>query len=504
MARVVVIGAGMGGLAVAARLATLGHRVTICERADRVGGKVATVRRDGFAFDVGPSLLTLPAVYRDLFLKTGNALEESVELVGVDPAFRYRFHALDGHDPVWVDLPNVSRARTRRVLDEALGSGAGDDWDGLLERAHAVWQLTRESFLEQPLSGVRDLARLARGTTGLPGAVRTIAPWLTLRELGRRQLRDPRLRLMLDRYATYTGSDPREAPAALSVVPYVEATFGAWHVRGGLGRLAEAVHQRALDRGVDVRTTSEVCQVALDAGRARGVELADGTRLDADLVVSDADAAHLYADLLPGRDAAAIRRRLRRQAASLSGFELLLALRGRTPELAHHTVLFPQDYDAEFDGVFGRSAAPVPDPAVYLCAPDDESMHPADGQAVTVLVNAPRHGLGPGTVDWDAPGVAEGYADRVLEVMAARGVDIRDRVLWRQVRTPADLERDTRAPGGAIYGTASNGARAAFARPANRSPVPGLYLVGGSSHPGGGLPLVGLSAAIVANLIGPA
>jgi phytoene dehydrogenase-like protein len=183
-------------------------------------------------------------------------------------------------------------------------------------------------------------------------------------------------------------------------------------------------------------------------------------------------------------------------------------------------VLFPHDYDAEFDAVFGPEPTPVPDPAVYICAPDDPAMRPDDGhESWFVLVNAPRHqpagttegapGAG-GTargaavgVDWDASGVATAYADHVLAVMARRGVDVRDRVVWRELRTPADLERQARAPGGSIYGTSSNGLRSAFLRPANRSPVPGLFLVGGSAHPGGGLPLVALSAAIVATAIGP-
>jgi phytoene dehydrogenase-like protein len=183
---------------------------------------------------------------------------------------------------------------------------------------------------------------------------------------------------------------------------------------------------------------------------------------------------------------------------------MLLAQRGRTDGIGHHTVLFPHDYDAEFDAVFGRDARPVPDPAVYVCSPDDPAMRPDGGEAWSVLVNAPRHGHGPGLVDWDQPGLAESYAERVLGVMAERGLDVRDRLLWRELRTPADLERATRSPGGSIYGTSSNGARAAFLRPANRSPVPGLFLVGGSAHPGGGLPLVGLSAAIVAGMVGPA
>ncbi len=501
MARVVVIGAGMGGLSVAARLATIGHQVVVCEQAPTWGGKLGSFARDGFAFDTGPSLLTLPAVYRDLFVKTGNPLEDSVELLPVDPVARYRFPAVPGHDVTWLDVPNASRARLRRALDETLGSGAGADWDRFLDHAHQVWQVTRGPFLESPLAGGRDLLRLARR----PSDVRTVAPWQTLRQLGRQHLHDPRLRMLLDRYATYTGSDPRRAPAALAVVPYVEQTFGAWYVAGGLRVLGAAVHERALLRGVMVRTAAAVAAVTLDAGRVSGVRLQDGEVVPADVVVSDADARHLYDDLLPREVAGAARRRLRRATPSLSGFVLLLALRGRTPDLAHHTVLFPDDYDAEFDAVFGRDARPVDDPTVYVSAPDDPALRPDDDhESWFVLVNAPRHGTGPGAVDWTRDGLAASYADRVLDVMARRGLDVRSRVLWREVRTPADLERDTWSPGGAIYGTSSNGARAAFLRPSNASPVPGLFLVGGSAHPGGGLPLVGLSAAIVAGLVGPA
>jgi phytoene desaturase len=499
VARVVVIGAGMGGLSAAARLATFGHTVTVCEQAATIGGKVGLRARDGFTFDTGPSLLTLPAVYRDLFLKTGAPLEQSVELVEVDPAFRYRFP-----DGVTVDLPNASRAGVCRALDDALGGGAGDQWDNLLTRAEQIWQVTRGPFLESPLEGGRELLRLARRVSDM----RTIAPWQSLRRFGARYLRDPRLRMLLDRYATYTGSDPRLAPAALAVVPYIEAAFGAWHVRGGLRQLALAVHDRALERGAMVRTGCDVAEIVVEGGRVAGVRLTSGEPVAADVVVANADADTVYGTLLRGPATAVARARLDRATPSLAGFVLLLALRGRSPDLAHHTVLFPQDYDAEFDAVFGRRATPVADPTVYVSAPDDAAMRPDDDhEAWFVLVNGPRHsttGSRPGAIDWTMPGLAEAYADQVLAVMAERGMDVRDRILWHEFRTPADLALATRAPGGAIYGTSSNGARAAFLRPANRGPVPGLFLVGGSAHPGGGLPLVGLSAAIVAGLIGPA
>jgi phytoene dehydrogenase-like protein len=307
----------------------------------------------------------------------------------------------------------------------------------------------------------------------------------------------------------------------------VEQAHGSWYVEGGLVRIAEAVRDRAVERGAVVRTSSEVSQVLVEQGRATGVRLVSGEQLPADVVVANADAAALYGvrtppgqhPLLPGAAAARTRGARAGLAAttpSLSGVVLLLALRGRTPDLAHHTVLFPDlaggGYDDEFDAVFGsgrRRGRPsaVPDPAVYVSAPDDPALRPHDdAEAWFVLVNAPRHAPHDprAGIDWRAPGLADAYADHVLDVMARRGLDVRERVLHREVRTPADLEAATGSTGGSIYGSSSNGARAAFMRPANRSPVPGLLLVGGSSHPGGGIPLVLASAAITAGLVGAA
>ena len=491
MSRVVVIGAGVGGLAAAARLSALGHDVTVCEAQEQVGGKLGLYERDGFRFDTGPSLVTMPRVFFDLFSDTGG-WPEDLDLTPLEPTARYRFA-----DGTTFDSTGQLDDFCDR-LDAALGPGNGDDWRRFTTHAAKVWAATRVPFLESPLDGARTMARLAARQ---PRDIAAIAPGRTLRSLGRRYLRDPRLRMYLDRYATYTGSDPRRAPAALCVVPYVEQAFGGWYVPGGLRRLGEAVHQRAVERGARFLFGARVTGVSTSAGRVDGVQLEDGRRLEADVVVANADAATVYGSMVHAPSAA---RRLARATPSLSGFVLLLAVRGRTPGLAHHNVLFPANYDAEFDDVFGAQAQPVRDPTLYVSAPDDPSVRPDGCEAWFVLVNAPRHGVGRGAVDWREPGLATSYGDHLLDLLADRGLPVRERVLWSEPITPADLEERTGALGGAIYGTSSNGAAAAFLRPANRSPVPGLFLVGGSSHPGGGLPLVTLSARIVADLIGPA
>lgn len=492
MSEIVVVGAGLGGLAAAARLAAAGHRVRVFEAADAVGGKLARYDRHTaagtFRFDTGPSLLTLPQVFDDLFDATGGPA--GLAPVPLDPIVRHVFA-----DGTTVDSCADPRRFAARIA-AALGPPAAADWAGLWRRAERVWRASWERVLRADLSAPGDLVRLARGV----GDLTAIAPGRTLRGLGRAHLRDQRLRALLDRYATYTGADPRRAPAALVAIPYAELTFGGWYLPGGLATLADAVLSRCLDLGVVVSTGTAVAAVDAAGGRAHGVRLADGSRVRADAVVANVDALTVYRDLLPHPG------RLARLAdRSLAGFVLLLGVRGRSAGQAHHTVFFPADYDAEFDAVFGDPgrgvpARPVADPAIFVTVAADPAVHPPGHEAWFVLVNAPPHGSGWGAVDWRRPGLAEAYADHVLDVLAGRGLDVRDRLVFREIRTPADLATAAGAPGGAIYGTASHGV-GGLLRPGNHGPVRGLFLVGGSAHPGGGLPMVTLSAEIVARAL---
>ena len=479
MSRVVVIGAGVGGLAAAIRLAQAGHRVVVHERSSTAGGKLGRYARDGFHFDTGPSLLTLPEVFADLGL--------DLHPQPLDPVVRHVFP-----DGTTLDSSADHDAFVTTIAT-TMGAGAAADWRRFWHRAERIWTASWRSVLQRPVTA----ATLA-GLSWRLRDLHAIAPGRSLRDLGHTYLRDRRLRMLLDRYATYTGTDPRRAPAALAAIPYAELAFGGWYLPGGLGTLAGALVSRCTELGVELVLNSPVAAIEKDTA-VTGVRLASGDVVPADIVVANVDALAVYRDLLPTPSRLATL-----SDRSLAGFVLLLGVSGHTPELAHHTVFFPDDYDAEFDAIFGDPgrgvrARPPDDPAIFVTRAEDESVHPPGTEAWFVLVNVPPHGNGMNAVDWQRPGLAEAYRDRILARLAARGVDVRDRLLFAETRTPADLATATATPGGAIYGTAGG-----LLRPPNRGPADNLYLVGGSTHPGGGLPMVTLSARIVADQIGPA
>ncbi|MGW1178714.1 phytoene desaturase family protein [Kitasatospora sp. NPDC002543] len=505
MAQIVIIGAGMSGLAAASRLATLGHRVTVCEASGTYGGMVGRYEREGFAFDTGPGLLALPAVYRDLALKTGKEpLEQLVELAPVDPESRHLFP-----DGTAVTLPNASRGGVSQALDAAFGAGAGARWSAVMNHGRTVWEATRRPLLEEPLpaeGGAPSAAdRALLGTDPYPVPPRTglarlrrAQPW-SLRRVAAQELDGhPGLTALLFEPAVRYGFDPAEAPAGATVLPYMEQSFGVWYVRGGLRALADAVFRRCELRKVEFRFDTPVTRVVVEGGRATGVETADG-RIDADLVVSAMDTAALYRRGLaewPGMPVEDW------EPQGVPGrFSVLLALRGARPEgTAHRTVVHAADPAAEANALT-LSAPPCERPTVQVLRPDDPALRPDDDhESVVLTATVPAQGA----VDWTAPGVADRYADRLLAHVDAAGLGLRERVLWRVVRTPEDTRRETGALGGAVARPVLAGSAGAWLKAANESPVPGLYLVGGNAHPGGGLARVGMSACITAGLIGPA
>jgi phytoene desaturase len=408
----------------------------------------------------------------------------------VNPSFDYRFH--DGKN---VRFSNLSRKETLASIDQSLGSEDAAEWDRVMLRAEAMWDVSREPFIESELKSPLSLLKRPR----LLRDIKIIAPWKSLRAL---DIKSPYLSKIMDRYATYSGSDPRFAPAVLSTIAFVEEAFGAWHIKGGIGTLSEKITERCEKLGVEIQLNSKVQAINLSANQVTGVKI-NGVDHAFDRVVANADAQFVYNQLLaPTRTVKKVRRSLNKAEPSLAGFSLLLGLKpSDAPALAHHTILFPENYDPEFESIF-TTKTPVEKPTIYICAPRDPLMVKDPGhEAWFVLVNAPRHSKGSDGFDWSDENFAKRYANSIIDQIEVAGISIRDRLEVLEIRTPLDLQTSVNAPGGSIYGTSSNGATSAFLRAKNRSPIKNLYLVGGSAHPGGGLPLVGLSAEIVANAI---
>lgn len=430
MASVVVVGGGLGGQATAARLAKLGHRVTLLEASDRLGGALGTVERDGFTWDSGPSSTLLPAVLRDLFRKTGRPLEREVELVPLDPVREHRF--ADGSR---VRLPGGSRAAQLAAFDE-LGAGLGRVWVDHVAAYAEEWELLRRHYLERPYDP----------SLADPAATRLLRSRESLHQRVERRLPDPRLREVALHHVLAQGHDPRRVPAWVGLTAYLEQRFGAWTVPGGLAAVGTALAARLATRGVEVRTGCRVTGLLVRDERVHGVITPDG-ELAAEVVVTAVDPRRLWP-------------RARRTRATPTDPPSVthLGLRGTLDELAHEAVLHG-----------------TPDLLLH------RGGRAPDGHAALTVITRGR------PVD--------------VAALAEHGLDLHDRVVTRVDRTPAEL---LAASGGSPYGARWAGHGTVRRRLGPGTPVAGLYAAGAHATPGAGVPFVGLSAALVAQLVGPA
>jgi len=479
--RVAVIGAGIGGLVAALRLAHAGLDVTVLERASRPGGKMRSVSVDGLAVEAGPTVFTMRWVFDEIFSECGACLDDRVALA---PAAILARHAWgpEGHLDLFAD-PRASRDAIGRFA----GAREAEGYDRFRARAEAVYRTLEAPFIRGQRPSPVGLTRRA-GLTGL-GDLWRIQPFTTLWSALGEYFADPRLRQLFGRYATYCGASPYRAPATLMLVAHVESQ-GVWHVAGGLSALARAVADLAVARGARLRTDAPVARIVTDRSGVVGVDLADGERIPADAVICNADAAAL-ADGLFGAPAAKAAERVAPAERSLSAVTLCMNARAEGFPLLRHTVFFSGDYAAEFDAL-ARGRLPA-DPTVYVCAQDrgDGAPENSGPERLLCLVNAPAGGA-------FSPSEIAPCKTALHRRLKACGLSLTETPAT--VTTgPAEFGALFPGTGGALYGRASHGWMASFRRPGARTAIPGLYLAGGSVHPGPGVPMAAQSGRLAAD-----
>ncbi len=487
--KISVIGAGLGGLSTAAILAAQGHTVDLFEQNETPGGKMQEVSADGFRFDTGPSLLTMPFLLEQVFELCGKPVGNYVEWLPVEPVCRYQFP--DGAVFHNYQDPERNRSELMRIAPEDV-----EAWDRFLEYSADLYRRTAETFLFNPLQGVRDLQ-----IRDLPDFLR-IDAFTTVSKRVDDYFSSKRLRQLFKRFSTYNGSSPYQAPATLNVIPFVELRLGGYYVKGGMYNLARALVRLAEDCGVRVHTGVPVDMIVPDPGHRRKISglMINGTLYEADAVVANSDATDTYLNLLPENTLSRLKRaRIARIEPSCSGFVVLLGINRVYQQLEHHNIFFSEDYEEEFRTIF-ELREPPQDPTVYITntSVTDSVDAPPECSNLFLLVNAPYTAAGQLWHEW-----RETYTDHIIHTMEARGLEgLRDAIVYQRVITPPDFERLYGSNHGSIYGTSSNNRNAAFVRPRNKSPwFDNLYLCGGSTHPGGGIPLVLQSAMNVGSLI---
>jgi phytoene desaturase len=490
-----VIGGGLGGLAAACTLAARGHRVTLFERNPWLGGKAAVLSEKGFRFDMGPTILTVPKVLERIFAEAGRDMADHLDLIRLDPQWRCFFEGGETLDLV-ADVEDMAK----RIDAFAPGTSGGTGYRDFIALSKRLHEISERFFFWKSVDGFSDTLDLrANLNPSTLSDVMSLRMGSTVAGVIRRRVRDKRVAQMLDHFVQYVGSSPFGAPAVLCAIGHMQVGEGIWYPKGGTRAVAEALASLARSLGVEIAAGVGISRIALDRGRVIGVVTDKGEMMPLSAVVSNMDSVRTFRDLIGGRVGRAFGRG-RRIEPACSGVVLYLGLDRRYPHLAHHDFVFSRDAKEEFNWIYKRGE-PAPDPTCYLAAPSatDPSVAPNGGEALYVLVHTPY--LRPHH-DWGR--MFPEYRRVILDKLArdAGLEDLEKRIVFESHLTPADIQSRYNVLDGAIYGLASHGRIKGAFKPGNRSKlVDGLYLAGGSAHPGPGMPMVMMSGWIAADAL---
>jgi phytoene desaturase len=492
---IAIIGGGLGGLAAACTLAARGHRVALFEKNSWLGGKAAVHHDSGFRFDMGPTILLMPFVLRRIFSEAGVKLEEVLDLVRLDPQWRCFFD--DGGVLDLVEDPQRMAGNINRL---APGTAADRQYTQMLRQSQLMRNASDKYFFWKSIGSIRDTFDF-KGSLQL-SVLRDLMNMKLGRTLGatvRSIIHEPRIAQMVDHFTQYVGSAPALSPAVLMGIADMQISEGIWYPRGGTRAVPEALEKLARKLGVDIYTQCAVHHISTDGRRVRAVVTADGREIPVSAVISNSDVVLTHQELLPQEPARRFQNR-RRYEPACSGVVLYLGLKQRYDHLAHHDFVFSRDPEQEFQDIYQRGI-PAADPTCYLCAPaiSDPSVAPAGGEALYILVHTPY--LRPGQ-DWKKmlPEYRRVIFDKLARTAGLQ--DLESRIVTQRALTPEDIRDRYHVWNGAIYGLASHGRFNGAFKPANRSrDVAGLYLAGGSAHPGPGMPMALMSGWIAADAL---
>ena len=485
--KVVIMGGGLSGLSASIRLASEGFSVTILEKNNRLGGKLQRITQDGYSFDHGPSTITMLDAFHSVFHSAGVRMEDYLTFYPVDPLTRNFF----------ADGTRVDLVKDIDALAHQIASYSPEDalrLPAFMQEAQRYYHISKNQFLNRLFTSWK-----TKLSPALIMNMVKIHPLTSIQKRLNKYFSHPNTLALFGRYATYVGSSPFMAPAIFNMMAFLEAGEGIYGVKGGTYAIVEAYQKLALEKGVSLCHNTEVKKIRVVNGQVIGAETTEGI-IDADIIVAAGDAMTVYQKLIPEKDRPSMSdKKIASFEPSLSGLSMLIGAAKTFPDLVHHNVFFPEKYEQEFSDLFDHKQ-PVSDPAIYICYSgySEPDRAPAAKSNLFVLVNAPYLTKG---MDWSA--VKEDYTARIIKRLEERGLkDLNDSIEMKVTMTPDELEKGTGAYRGAIYGLSSNHAKQAFLRPSNRSAdIKGLWFTGGSTHPGGGTPIVTRSGQLVAEAI---
>ncbi len=482
--KIAVIGSGIGGLATACRLASKGHEVTVFEKNASPGGKISEINVEGYRFDTGPSLFTLPELVNELYIAAGETVPSTFAYKKLEVLCKYFYNS--GENLIaWSDQQKFADECAQKLGEDPANINK------YFKNASLIYKITSDIFLFNSLHKIKNLLKFSVLKSLFQ--VNKIRFYKSMHSENRSNFKSPLLTQLFDRYATYNGSNPYKAPATLNVIAHLENNLGTYFPDQGMYSIVQHIYELALKKGVRFNFNSLVTSIDIKNKIAVGVSVGD-TAFTFDRIVSDSDINYVINNLMDHP----LKKRFNRLEPSSSALVFYWGVNKEFPELDLHNILFSQDYKEEFTNLFQNKTIDI-DPTIYIFVSSKlvKSDAPKNCENWFVMVNAPSNSK----ENWDEL-IRTSKQNIINKINKSLKINIEDYIEYEKIASPITIERSTLSKGGALYGNSSNSMFSAFLRHPNfLKSIKNLYFVGGSVHPGGGIPLCLASAKIVANEI---